>query len=666
MKKILIGFGVLLVLVIAALLIVPAFVPVDVYKREIIAGIEGATGRKARIDGDFKLAILPRAEFVAGKVTLGNAEGGQAKTMMSLDRLTVRVGVLPLLSGNLEVDALVAEKPVINLEVDKRGRPNWQFGPAGAPAAAKPGGAAPSAGGPGLAGISLGDVRLVDGRISYIDMKTGARQNVDGINLKVSLPSLSSSMRAEGSIVWNKEQLTLTAVLSNPNAALAGKVTDVDISLKSAPVAFSFKGRVSTGKGPMVGGRIALDVPSVRKLAAWTGSPLKAPGTGLGPLKISGELDMKGKVVAFRKAKLSLDAIAGSGNLSFDQRGRKPMVKASLKLGQLDLNPYLPPEKAAPAKPKAQAGKAGPGDWSDDPIDLSAMDSVDAALDLTVAGLMMRKIKIGESKLKVDLRNGTLVTDLTKMVLYGGVGKVKITTRGGRGVPAVSLVSTLTKFKANPFMRDAMNMDRVEGTANVDAKINTSGRTQREMIQALAGNGKVTFLNGAIKGVNLGAMVRNVKSAFLDSGASKVQKTDFSEMGGSFLIRRGILTNNDLLLKAPLLRLTGKGNVDLPKRRVDYRVEPKVVASASGQGGTAGASGISVPVNIKGPWHDIGYSPDLGAALEGIAKQPEKALDSLKGLVPGLGGSSGSGSGGTTTTTEKPSPIEGLKGLFGR
>jgi AsmA protein len=662
MKKILIGFGVLLVLVIGAALIVPAFIPVDVYKREIIAGIEGATGRKARIDGAFKLALLPRVEFVAGKVTLGNAKGGRAKSMMSLDRLTVRVGIFPLLSGNLEIDALVAEKPVINLEVDKSGRPNWQFGPAAAPAAAKPGEAAPG-GAPGLGGLKLGDVRLVDGRVSYLDMKTGTGQSVDGINLKVSLPSLASPMRAEGSIIWNKEQLTLTAVLSNPNAVLAGKATDVDISLKSAPLAFSFKGRVSTGKGPVVGGRIALDVPSVRKLAAWAGAPLKAPGTGLGPLKISGELDMKGKVVAFRKAKLSLDAIAGSGDLSFDQRGRKPMVTASLKLGQLDLNPYLPPEKAAPAKPQSQAGKAGPGDWSDDPIDLTALDSVDAALDLTVAGLVMRKIKIGESNLKVNLKNGTLVTDLSKMALYGGVGKVKVTTRGGRGVPAIAMVSTLTKFQANPFMRDAMNLDRVEGTANMDAKINTKGRTQREMIQALAGSGKVTFLNGAIKGVNLGAMVRNVKSAFLDPGARQVQKTDFSEMGGSFRIRRGILTNNDLLLKAPLLRLTGKGKVDMPKRRVDYRVEPKVVASAAGQGGAAGASGISVPVNIKGPWHDIGYSPDLGAALGGIAKDPQKALDSLKGMVPGLGGSSG-----TTKPAEKPSssPVEGLKGLFGR
>ncbi|MDX1482964.1 MAG: AsmA family protein [Alphaproteobacteria bacterium] len=665
MKKVLIGLGVLVVLVIAAALIVPAFIPVEVYKREIVAGIEQATGRKARIDGDFKLSVLPRAEFVAGKVSLGNAKGGKAENMMTLDRLTVKVGIFPLLGGNLEVDALVAEKPVINLEVDRQGRGNWDFGTGAKPGAAKPEAGA-AAGGPGLGGLKLGDVRLVDGRISYLDMKTGAAHSVDDINLKVALPSLSSPMRAEGSVVWNKEQLTLTAVLSDPNAALAGRSTGVDISLKSAPVGLSFKGKASTGPAVAVAGRIDLAVPSVRKLAAWAGSPLNAPGTGLGPLKISGDLDMKGKVTAFRNAKLSLDAIAGEGSLAFDQRGRKPLITAALKLGELDLNPYLPPEQAAPAK--SGTAQQGPGDWSDDPIDLKALDAMNAALDLTVAGIVMRKIKIGESVLKVTLNNGTLVTDLSKMALYGGVGKAKVTTRGGSAVPSVTLTSTLTKFQANPFMRDAMNFDRIEGAADADVSINTQGRSQRQMIEALAGNGKVTFRDGAIKGVNLGAMVRNVKSAFLDSSARETQKTDFSEMGGTFVIRRGILTNNDLLLKSPLLRLTGKGTVDLPKRTIDYRVEPKLVATATGQGGAASATGISVPVNVKGPWHDISYTPDLGAALGGIAKQPEKALEGVKGLIPGMGGGS-SGSGTTTQPTEKPSssPIEeGLKGLFGR
>jgi len=172
MKKLLIGLGVLVVIVIAAALVIPAFIPVEVYKTQIITQIEGATGRKAKIDGDFKLSILPRVEFVAGKVSLGNAKGGKAQDMMSLDKLTVRVGVFPLLSGNLEVDALVAEKPVINLEVDQQGRPNWQFDSAQAkPAAAKPGDAGAGYA-PGLAGLKLGD-GLLDG------VSVGAIQEIE-------------------------------------------------------------------------------------------------------------------------------------------------------------------------------------------------------------------------------------------------------------------------------------------------------------------------------------------------------------------------------------------------------------------------------------------------------------------------------------------------------
>jgi AsmA protein len=109
-------------------------------------------------------------------------------------------------------------------------------------------------------------------------------------------------------------------------------------------------------------------------------------------------------------------------------------------------------------------------------------------------------------------------------------------------------------------------------------------------------------------------MLRNVSSAFLDSGANAVQKTDFAELGGTFKITKGVATNTDLLLKSPLLRLTGKGRVNLPKRNVNYRLEPKLVATTKGQGGKAGGSGIMVPVVVQGPWDNISYTPDLAGA----------------------------------------------------
>lgn len=676
MKKILIAIGAVLVLLVLAVLIVPALIPVETYKTELLAQVKEATGREARIDGDFSLSILPSVAFSAGKVSFANAPGGKAAQMVTLDRLDVKVALFPLLGGNVEIDSFVLLKPVIHLEIDKSGRPNWQFG-----AAKSAGTKAPSSrratrvesgdgGGVGLSGLRLGDVRLVDGSLSHSDAQAGTHQKIDGINLKISLPSLDSPMKAEGSLMWNKENIALGFGLSNPNAFLNGRRTKIGANITATTVKLSFKGSASGGKPLKAGGALDLDVPSIRKLAAWVGSPLDAPGTGLGPLKIAGTVDVNGKRYAFKKANLSVDAIRGQGDFAFDGGGRKPVVSAALKLNTLDLNPYLPPEKKpAPggaARPAAAGAGAAPAksDWSDDPIDLSALNAVDAGLDLTVAGLVVRKIKIGESSLKVTLRNGVLVTDLTRMALYGGTGKAKLTANASRPVPSVALSFDLAKFQANPFMTDAMDFDRIEGTANADLSVVTSGGTQRRLVSALSGGGKVQFLDGAIRGINLAAMVRNIATAFLDSKAGERQKTDFAELGGTFRITRGILRNDDLLLKSPLLRLAGKGIVDLPKRRVKYRVEPKVVASVKGQGGAADSGGIKVPVNVEGPWDDISYTPDLGAAIGGLVTDPGKALNTLKNAIPGVGG----GSSGATTSSPLPipKPEEMLKKLFGR
>ena len=127
MKKVLIGLGAVIVVLVIAALVVPMLIPVDTYKGRLLAAIQDATGREARIDGDFGFSILPNVQFTAGKVSLANAKGASPDKMVTLDNLKVRVAVMPLLSGNVQIDSFVLDKPVINLSVDKNGVPNWQF-----------------------------------------------------------------------------------------------------------------------------------------------------------------------------------------------------------------------------------------------------------------------------------------------------------------------------------------------------------------------------------------------------------------------------------------------------------------------------------------------------------------------------------------------------------
>jgi AsmA protein len=134
--------------------------------------------------------------------------------------------------------------------------------------------------------------------------------------------------------------------------------------------------------------------------------------------------------------------------------------------------------------------------------------------------------------------------------------------------------------------------------------------------------------NGAIKGVNIAASIREAKAKLgtlkgeKTQAASQVEKTDFSELSASFNIKNGVAHNRDLSGKSPLLRLAGEGDIDIGNERLDYLLKATVVATAAGQGGKdlAALSGVTVPVKLSGTFTSPQYSIDFGGMAEGVAK----------------------------------------------
>ncbi len=654
MKKILYGSLGVLVLLVAVALVVPFLVPAERYKAEVTNLVRTATGRDLRIDGPARLTILPSLGISLRQVAFANAPGGVAKDMVTLDGLDLKLKLIPLLSGRVEVDSFVLDRPVIALEVDAKGKPNWEMKTAGTPAAepaadpatAKPAEATGAPGG-GLSELRLGDVRIADGSLTYLDQRTGAKQALEKIDVSISLAGLDAPLGVKGNVTWNAKRVDLTLEVSRLRELLENRSSEVNLAIQSDPVSLGFKG---SGGVARVAGTVDLKVPSIRELAAWAGSPIAMAGTGLGPLSITGKLDVAGPKLSFTEASLSLDAIKGTGSLTVDTGGRKPAIAAGLSLGELDLNPYLPPEgaatpeAAAPAStPSAPAQAAG---WSDAPIDLAGLKAANANLSLAVTGIKMRKITVGRSAVKVALRDGRLAVDLTELELYQGKGKGSLVLDGSVAVPAIEASFTLGGIQVQPLLSDAAGFSRLEGGGATDIAITGRGASQRQIVGSLNGKGSFAFTDGAINGFNLAAMLRNVTTAFTAGAAT--EKTDFASLKASYQITNGILKNEDLEMLAPLFRVNGAGTVDLPKRTVDYTITPKVVATAEGQGGNKDLGGVMVPVIVQGPWDKLSYRPDLAALLKQKI-DPKKALDAL------------TGSGGAAPVK----PKELLKGLFG-
>ena len=127
LKKIFIGLGVFLLLIVGGAIIAPSFIDWNARLPEIADQVKKATGRDLTIDGKLEVRIFPAPMVTARGVTLGNVKGGKAPHMVSLDAVEVRVAFMPMLSGQVQVERVRLVKPVITIEKLADGRSNLNF-----------------------------------------------------------------------------------------------------------------------------------------------------------------------------------------------------------------------------------------------------------------------------------------------------------------------------------------------------------------------------------------------------------------------------------------------------------------------------------------------------------------------------------------------------------
>ena len=663
MRRILIISAIVLAALVALVLVLPFVIPVDAYRSRIEDEATAATGRQLRIEGNLRLTIFPELGITAKKVTLANIPGGHAPYFATMESLRVGVRLIPLLSRRIEISEVTLTRPEINLEAAKDGSGNWVLGAKG-----ERGETSPESGISEAAGATFQGLRIQDGRVSYRDDATGRTRTLTAIDLTVGITSLAEPVSVDGSLVADGQTISLDGRIASLQALMSGAPTPADLSLTSNLVQASFKGDLARDSAQ---GTLKLDTPSLRKLAGWAGKPLP-PGGGLGHLSLEGTLSAKGKTDRFSAIRLVLDKMTLTGALTAERAGKVPFVSGTLAVDALDLNPYLAAGHAGgdAAKP-APSGRG----WSTTPLDLSVLNLIDAKLALSAGALAVRDLKAGKTSVTMTLTGGLLKASLAMGALYGGSGNADISVDARGSVPRIANSARFDNLAIKPFLTDTLGIDRIEGTGALSMDVNASGRSPNAIMHALAGKGAIVFKNGRIRGVDLASVARTIQSAVTGAATSSSSATDFTEMGGSFGVANGVMTNKDFHLLGPFIRMTGAGNINLGEQTIDFVVSPKAVASIEGQGGKTGLGGIGIPFRIHGPWSHISYSPDLSGVATDILQSIKKGGISTKSVLEGLLGGTKTDqtkqnaqpqqNGGKTTDQKKPSPLDALKGLFG-
>ncbi len=644
---------ILLVLALAGMGIIIATVDPNDYKDEISAQVKKASGRDLTLEGDIAWSLFPSLGLNLGKATLANAPGFSGPPLASVEEVKIHVALLPLLKKQVEVQTLVVRGLALNLEKNKAGKGNWE-GLSGGSEAGSAEKEKARGGGTSALSLNIEGVKILGASLVFDDKQAGSKIEIAPFNLRTGAIAMAKPVLVELDVLLKQADTTLTLDLVGMLTAdiESGVFSAHDLVLKTSLEGASIPGgkftavtrmnvKANTGtqkikiselsidaSGVAIQGTVEVsdfvDAPAVlAELSSNSFSPrelmtemgMKVPLTTDESVlsKVSFSLTLKGdqKQLSIKPLKAVLDDSRLEGALAITDLARQA-ISFDLTLNQIDLDRYLPPIAAA-----GNAGDSPEASAASDAIalPLGLLKRLDVVGSARIEKLVVSKLTFTNASLSVIAKKGLLEVKPLIAHAYSGKAEISASLDVRGSVPAYAVNVDLKGVQSADILQVLAGDRYVSGTANFDASISTQGDSVTALKQALEGEFQAKFSEGTVRGSELGAKIieavnflRKLQGRGSLSNVAS-DETHFSVLSASGVIAKGVVTNNDLQMIAPVLQVKGNGSVNLPAASLDYRV-------MIGLPPKEGKDRHFVPLKIKGPFSDL----KLKLAVEEVAK----------------------------------------------
>jgi len=347
--------------------------------------------------------------------------------------------------------------------------------------------------------------------------------------------------------------------------------------------------------------------PAVERQTIPVEFSLDAPGLLQAPLSAEAQLRINGTAVMLNglSGKMGEDLFDGWASADF---ASKPLVKVDLDFRRLDIATNSAQGTSQGAQPV----------WSNEPIELSRLNYVDAQVRLSASELNIGSAHFAPVALEASLATGILKGTVSNVGAYGGQASGTFDIDVSPDKPVYAIRCDLNGIRALPLLSAAADFDKLDGRLQAKIDVSSNGQSQQAIMSNLTGNVTANFQDGAIRGLNLAQMIRSLTSGTLSGWqASQEKTTDLSQLSASFRLDKGQATTSDLNLVGPLVKMTGSGTIDVGAKTLALRVDPKLVMTTEGQGRAGDPAGFGIPVVIDGPWADPRIYPDVAGIAAG-------------------------------------------------
>lgn len=563
-------------------------IPAGAMRSAVADEIRAATGLTPVLRGDLSVSLFPFGAVTYQDATFGDSPTGEPA--LSVERLTARLRLLPLLAGRIEVADVALERPRIAVHIDSDGRSNW----AGMIAALT---STLRADRPNLRTFS--DIVVNGGTLHLHDAQNMLDETIADLDATVSLPSITRGISVDGRFVWRAEPITASLSLGDLLGALGGTPAALKVRLAGLPLKIGFDGSLSAKPTLKVDGKLTAESPALREAMRWLGrKPL--PGGGFGPFALKAQTSIVGSTIGLSPVSIELDGNAAEGVLTLVSEERQ-VLQGTLAADAIDLTPYISTVKLLTNDERS---------WSRLPVGLDGLSSIDLDLRLSAAQAKLGNAKLTRTAVAANLREGKLTVTIGESRGFGGVIKGAISLAKISGNADFRTQLQFTDVDLEACAGEVFGMRRIEGKGDLSLLLTGNGPDVLSLTRTLNGEATLIARKGALAGINVEQLLRRLERRPLSGGGEfRTGRTPFDRLDASLKIVNGTATVENLLVEGTTVRIAVAGTTSIPNRELDLTGTAALTApSPNGQL-------FELPFVVQGQWDDPIILPDAQALI---------------------------------------------------
>jgi AsmA protein len=487
---------------------------------------------------------------------------------------------------------------------------------------------------PALALNVMGNLKTAQGQ-GLLNPNASGKFSYDWGDRQLALDGLKLS--AEQVDLGSGRRLPRTELAVDVSGSLARQRWVLQGLHLSAAELFSATGEAEMttgGQGISYRGRVETPVFALRPLLA--ALKLELPATAapdtLRSLALNTGFAGTAKQLAFNPLRLDLDGGQMRGQATVGW-GARPRLETDLTVNRLNVDRYLPP--APPAAANAAPNPKPAPARKPQPLPFASLRQFDLDARLAIGELTLSRVAMKDAQVRALLKEGRLVVDPLRAGVFGGNINAIAQVDASSETPTLNLRPELKGIQLAPLLERFAGKAYLTGTGNLNLQATTRGVDSDQWIQNLEGLLALDLHNGRIENIDVVGQLRRgyAQVRALDPGTAPAGGTEFTEIKAGVAMKGPIWRNEDLLLTAPLLRMNGKGQVDVARQQLDFQLLATLLGTgvASGDRLLDNLIGPPVPIRVDGPWANPSVRPDLKAIAESKARERlDKEKDKLE------------------------------------